>query len=333
MTAERPITFAEHIQELRKRLMWSLLFVGLGAGIGYALHNTLLGILQQPLHEKLYYTTPTGAFSFIIKICTVFGIIVSVPAVLYHSFAFFQPLITIRIKRVVAGYVFLSVVLAVMGVAFAYFVSLPAALKFLVNFGSAGGIESLITANEYFNFVLAYITGFAVLFQLPLIVTFINRITPLTPSKLIASTRYVVLGSFIIAAIITPTPDPFNQILMAGPVILLYFLSGCAVAFINFRAHRRSHKARAVVPAIDPVAISALTEAEPPPANALISAPEPASAAAPRKPSVISDMVIPRRNVAVPAYRPRNLQTNPSQPARAARPAMRMISDFLPVAD
>ncbi len=61
MTAERPITFAEHIQELRKRLMWSLLFVGLGAGIGYALHNTLLGILQQPLHEKLYYTTPTGA--------------------------------------------------------------------------------------------------------------------------------------------------------------------------------------------------------------------------------------------------------------------------------
>lgn len=239
------LTFAEHIHELRRRLMWSLLFVAVGAVIGYFLHDRIVWLLQQPLGERLYYTTPTGAFSFIVKVCCVFGLIVALPMVIYQTFGFFQPLIPLKTRRSLLRLVMVSFVLAIAGIVFAYFVSLPAALHFLVNFGNTtGDIQALITAEEYFNFVLAYIAGFAVLFQLPLIITFINRVKPLKPHQLFGSIRFVILGSFIISAIITPTPDPLNQSLMALPIIFLYFISILIVMVSNHRIARRRKKKR-----------------------------------------------------------------------------------------
>lgn len=344
MAEQRTLTFAEHIQELRKRLMWSLLFVAIGAGIGYALHNSLLEILQQPLHEKLYYTTPTGAFSFIMKICAVFGLIVALPAVLYHSFAFFEPLIKSRTRKAIAGYVFVSVLMAGLGITFAYFVSLPAALNFLVNFGSEGGIESLITANEYFNFVLAYIAGFALLFQLPLIITFINRITPLTPSKLIGGTRYVVLGSFLISAIITPTPDPFNQALMAVPVILLYFLSALLVIVTNSRRNRKARK-QAPIPAFS-APIPQPVPAAPIPATTTLAAqfqqpvqqpsapvqqrPRPVQ---PQRARLVNDMVVPRSRLMQSQQALAPVQRRPIAQPIVRRAPTRLITDFIPATE
>lgn len=230
MSDTQTATFAEHIQELRKRLMWTVLFLVAGALLGYFLRDFLIALMQSPLHERLYYTTPGGAFGFIVKVCTVFGLIVALPMVIYQLFAFFAPLFGGKSRRSFIKYVVASFVLAGLGIIFAYLVSLPAALKFLVNFGNESNIESLITANEYFNFVLTYIAGFAVLFQVPLIVLFIDKIKPMPPRELLGATRYVVLASFIVAAIITPTPDPFNQAIMAGPVILLFLFSVAIVA-------------------------------------------------------------------------------------------------------
>lgn len=230
MSEAQTATFAEHIQELRKRLMWTVLFLVAGAFLGYFLRDLLIALMQNPLHERLYYTTPGGAFGFIVKVCTVFGFIVALPMVIYQLFAFFAPLIGNRTRRSFFLYVVASFVLAALGILFAYFVSLPAALKFLVNFGNESNIESLITANEYFNFVLTYIAGFAALFQVPLIVLFIDKLKPMPPVKLLGATKFVILGSFIISAIITPTPDPFNQALMAVPIILLYLFSVGIVA-------------------------------------------------------------------------------------------------------
>lgn len=327
MTADRTVTFAEHIRELRRRVMWSLLFVAIGAGAGYALHDTLLGILQRPLHDTLYYTNPTGAFSFVIKICTVFGLLVALPVMLYQGFAFFEPLITARTRRMLVLYVAISVLLAGAGIGFAYFVSLPAALHFLVNFGGED-IESLITANEYFNFVLAYIVGFAALFQLPLIISFINRVTPLTPSKLLGGTRYVILGSFIVAAIITPTPDPVNQLLMAGPVIILYFASALVVVIKN-RSVRRGAQAM-VEPLSLPESLYTAPEISAAPAPPAVPDPPSAPPLPGRAPRLVSDMVVPGRNVAVPAYTPRQRQS-PSPPARTPERPNRLISDFIPI--
>ncbi|MGH9856233.1 MAG: twin-arginine translocase subunit TatC, partial [Acidobacteriota bacterium] len=118
MTAGKAATFAEHIQELTSRLMWSMFFVFIGAVAGYMVHEELLAVLQQPLHNTLYYTTPTGAFSFIIKVCTVFGFVTALPVIVYHTFAFLGPLIKDRSKKLFVTYVASSVLLACLGMLF-----------------------------------------------------------------------------------------------------------------------------------------------------------------------------------------------------------------------
>lgn len=244
MTPAQTAPFAEHIRELRKRIMWVVVFIAIGGVAGYLMHDRLLHLLQLPLNDALYYTTPTGAFSFIMKICVVFGIIVALPVASYQTFAFFGPIIATNTKRIFLIYVTASVILAGAGILFAYYVSLPAALHFLVNFGTDGNVHALITANEYFNFVLAYIAGFAVLFQVPLIIMFTNRFTPLPPKKLFGATKYVVLFSFVVAAIITPTPDPLNQAIMAVPIIALYLFTVLFVALSPRRYKRLKQERR-----------------------------------------------------------------------------------------
>jgi len=220
--ATQTATVAEHIQELRRRVVWIVALLLISSVVGYLIRDVLISIIKQPLSENLYYTTPGGAFSFIMKLSITFGLIVSLPVITYQIFSFFLPVLGSFKKRQLLTYVFTSLSLAALGIIFAYFVSLPAALHFLVSFGSESNIKSLITANEYFNFVLTYLAGFAVLFQVPLVILLINRLRPLPPKKLLGSTRYVILASFVISAIITPTPDPVNQAIMAVPVIILY---------------------------------------------------------------------------------------------------------------
>ncbi|MDQ5913909.1 MAG: sec-independent protein translocase protein TatC, partial [Patescibacteria group bacterium] len=190
----------------------------------------------------IYYTTPAGAFGFVIKLSTTFGLIVSLPLVTYQIFSFFLPVLGSISRRHLLTYVLTSVALASLGVLFAYLISLPAALNFLTNFGSEVNIQSLITANEYFNFVLTYLAGFAILFQVPLIILLIDKIKPLSPRKLLGTTKYVILVSFIVSAIITPTPDPFNQAVMAVPVILLYLSTALVMAIRSVTKKRSASK-------------------------------------------------------------------------------------------
>lgn len=349
---KQKLTFAEHIYELRRRLMWSLLFVAIGAALGYVLHDRIVWLLQQPLGEQLYYTTPTGAFSFIIKVCCVFGFIVSLPVVIYQAFGFFEPLVPAKTRRSLLWYVFVSVLLACAGIAFAYFVSLPAALHFLVNFGdSAGDIQALITAEEYFNFVLAYIAGFAALFQLPLVITFINKVTPLKPSQLLGGTRYVILGSFVVSAIITPTPDPMNQALMAGPIILLYFATVVVIAAMNVAKRHRKRPVSVhdmVMEGIEELLheedhVPLRLEEEP----RIVPAPVVSrKAALPVRPTAraryIDGMIMPTsRNLDMvsparaPEPLPRRRQPIAESIARTSRPTARMglISDFITVSE
>lgn len=306
MSPTSSVSFAEHIIELRSRLMWVLLFVLIGGAIGYALHDRLLQILQTPLNDSLYYNTPAGAFSFVMKLCVTFGIIIAIPALSYHTFAFLGPIVSSRTKSMFVQYVFMSVVLAAMGIAFAYFVSLPASLHFLTTFGEDGDINALITANEYFNFVLAYVAGFALLFQVPLIIAFTNRITPLQPKQLLGATRYVVVISFIAAAIITPTPDPMNQAIMAGPIIALYLLSIIFVALHpkRLKANRLAKKATKLEAKTKQIKTAPTPTAMPKPLTLIDAVPAVAPArTTPSKPrtNLISDFM-PKQN---PLPRPR----------------------------
>lgn len=219
--------FIDHVQELRKRLMLAVLALAFGSAVGYALLDHLISLLGKPFGHTLYYTAPTGQFSFIIKVCILFGIIAAAPVIMYQVARFLEPLFQKKVKFRILRYTIAAILLAAGGILFAYYLSLPLTLQFLTTEqeGTSGIIAPLISADEYFNFVMAYIGGFALLFQIPLIVFIINSIHPLNPSGFFKSLRYVVLVSFIAAAIITPTPDPINQAVMAGPIIVLYSIS------------------------------------------------------------------------------------------------------------
>lgn len=250
MAGEIPsITVAEHIQELRRRIVWVVAFLLLASFVGYLINDVLIELLQRPLNEQLYYTTPAGAFSFVIKLSTIFGLIAALPVIIYQTFSFFLPVLGSVKKKHLISYVFASVALASLGILFAYLISLPAALNFLTNFGNNINIQSLITVNEYFNFVLTYLAGFAILFQLPLLILLINKIKPLQPKKLLGATKYIVLVSFIVSAIITPTPDPINQTVMAVPVILLYLST---VAILSIRSSLKGRTRTASTQTIQP---------------------------------------------------------------------------------
>lgn len=229
-TIRKPVI--HHLHELQKRLTWSILAVIAGAGIAYSVHMWLFSVIQRPLNETLYYTSPMGGFNFLVKLCLVVGLVLALPVILYQFFSFLGPLLKKKHKLTITAYTLWSFDLACLGILFAYFVSLPSALHFLSQFGGSN-VQSLITVDEYFNFALAYIVGFALMFQVPLVVLFINRIKPLRPSKMMGAQRYIILFSFIAAAILTPTPDPVNQAIMALPAILLYQVGIVLVWLVN----------------------------------------------------------------------------------------------------
>lgn len=167
-----------------------------------------------------------------IQLCVSFGVVITMPVIFYNLTKFVSPLLKKSQKKYVLRYSIYSILLAYSGVLFAYFISLPAALNFLTNFGGEN-VSSLITVDEYYSFALAYLLGFAILFQLPIIILFINKIKPLKPSGMMRAQKWVIVISFAVAAILTPTPDPINQTIMALPAVVLYQLGIVLVWFAN----------------------------------------------------------------------------------------------------
>lgn len=232
--------FSEHLGELRTRALWCLFFFGLATAIVYPFYSILLSWLIKPLHQTVYYTSPTGGLSLIIQICLFFGFLLALPALVFHLYRFVEPIIPkTTSKWITVSIIVASSVLTCCGVGLAYFVSLPTALRFLQTFDS-NQVSALITANEYFSFVIQYLLGFGILFQLPLVLLLWNYISPLKSKALISYSRYVIILSAIVAAILTPTPDPINQAFMAGPIIILYYLSVLIIWRLNKKTEKKS---------------------------------------------------------------------------------------------
>lgn len=240
-TAAEKQTFLNHLKDLRQRLLWVGLYLALGSTVGFIFYRPIVQILQRPLHKPLYYFSPIGAVHFIFQIALLYGAIISLPALIYNLVRFIEPAMPKLAKPKLFGIVFASIGLALVGIAFAYAISLPAALHFFGSFDNQA-IQALISADEYFRFVLIYLASFALLFQLPLIILLINRIKPLKPKRLMHYQRIVIAGSFLVSAVLTPTFDVVNQIIYAIPMIALYEVSIGLVWLVNRRVQDKTSK-------------------------------------------------------------------------------------------
>lgn len=237
-------TFLDHVHELRRRLFWVVGSVIVASSVSYSFLGTILDILTMPLgDERLFYLTPGGGLSFSFKLCALVGLLVAVPLIMYHLYRFLEPLMGTW-RRSALFYVGFSSMLAVSGVLFAYFISLPAAIKFLTGF-SVNHIQAMLTADSYLSFVATYLLGAALLFQIPLLLLIINTMTPLKPSKLMKLQKFVVVGAFILGAMISPTPDIMNQAFLAVPIIAMYQLGVILVWIQNGARARKLARANA----------------------------------------------------------------------------------------
>jgi sec-independent protein translocase protein TatC len=224
--------FSEHLQELRSRILWYIGFLVLGTLLGYLIHSQILAILLRPLHQPVFYISPAGGFDFVLKISFFFGFLTSLPVLVFHSMRFIEPALPENSPRLLLLLLAFSSVLLITGIGFAYFVSLPAALYFLNTF-SSDEVKALISTSEYFTFVTRYLLGFGLVFQLPLIMIAINSFQKISLKSLLRFERWIIVISFVIAGIFTPTPDIFNQLMMAVPLLLLYQITLISIWFIN----------------------------------------------------------------------------------------------------
>lgn len=224
--------FITHIEELRTRLLWSIFVFLIASCIVYPFSSMLLDWILKPLHQTVYYTSPAGGLSMLIHICLFFGFLFAFPVFVFHLYRFIKPALPYSSIKLTLLISIAPISLTCCGISFAYFVSLPVALEFLQGFSSTH-VHSLINVNEYFQFAMQYMLGIALLFQLPLILLLWNNIRPLSSKTLLYYSKYVLILSFIIAAILTPTPDPINQALMAVPIIILYYSSVLLIWLTN----------------------------------------------------------------------------------------------------
>lgn len=217
-------TFFEHLLEARRRIFYVFLaFIG-GTILGFVYNSVVEGFLISPLGQQLFYTSPMGGFNFLFQTSLFVGTLLAIPVVIINIIKFIEPTIGKNKSLFALKILIASLMLVGVGISFAYNVSLPPTLGFLTGFNSEN-IGSLISTTEYLSFIKLYLTAFALIFQIPLVLLIINNITPINPQKMLKAQKYVIVASFIAAAIISPTPDALNQVLMAGPMILLYELS------------------------------------------------------------------------------------------------------------
>lgn len=240
--------FAHHIREIRRRLMVIVAVLIASTACGYLLREELLTWLTAPLQQPLYYSSPGGGLALVLQISLTFGVILTLPVVLFHVVRFIAPVLPPRSSLWLVGVISSSCVLAALGIAAALLISLPTALRFLEEFGGPQ-IQPLISTDRYFAFVLLYVAGFAVLFQVPLVLVLLNQVVPLSVRTLFNQQRWMVLGSFVAAALLTPTPDPLNQALLAMPMIGLYQV-GIGAVWVANRPRKRDRVASSETTAV-----------------------------------------------------------------------------------
>lgn len=238
----------DHIRELQRRLLVSIIAL-VGAGIlVYMFYSPLLDLLRSPLGAPLFYSSPAGSFSFVMKICFMGALAIAIPVIIFNLIMFIRPAFTRTIPmRHIIGTSALSGVLALAGAAFGFYYIVPGALRFFAGF-QVDGLSALISADSYLSFVTNVIITFVLVFQLPLLIAFIDRIKPMRPKKLLAGEKWIVLASLIVSVLVPFAFDLTTSLLIALPIVVLYNVSIVIVLLQHAHAKR---KERALRPRFD----------------------------------------------------------------------------------
>ncbi len=227
---EGNMSLVKHLEELRYRIIRSLLAVLLGSVVSYYFIGDIMHYLTLPV-GKLYYLQPSEAFFTYLKVAVAAGFLLALPVVFYHVWRFFLPALTRSERQVIALLVPISVLLFFIGLAFSFFFVLPAAVKFFMGFGGED-LQAMFSVDRYFDFVLTFVLPFGFVFELPLAIVILGKIGIIGSEFLAKHHRTVIFLSFVISAIITPTPDVFTQSMLALPMILLYEVGFLIVKYV-----------------------------------------------------------------------------------------------------
>ena len=240
-TGEMP--FLDHLEELRKRLIWSLIALVALSVVGFFLVTEcgVLEILERPFNqvlpdEGLRYTSPTTPVVITFKLAFVVGFILALPVIAYQAWAFFSPALYEQEKKYIIPAITVGFVLFLAGIAMAYFLVLPLGLRFLIGF-QAETLTPIITVDEYLRFATRLILAFGIIFEMPVVLVLLSFLGIVTPAGLRKYQRQALVGLAVATALLTPA-DLGTMFMLLAPMVLLYELSIWLVRLVGGGKHR-----------------------------------------------------------------------------------------------
>ncbi len=221
VSREEEMAFFEHLEELRKRLIFVALAIFAASILSFLFVETIIDFMTRPAREmELIYTTPAEAFMSQIRLAFTVGVVVTLPFTFFQIMSFIMPALREHEKKALIPLLVLMVFLFALGISFGYFIVFPFALVFFLGFAT-DQLLAYFKISEYISFVVGFLVAFGVVFQVPLVFWFLGYLSILSSQTLRRNRKFAVLIVAILSAVITP-PDLFSQILMIGPMMVLY---------------------------------------------------------------------------------------------------------------
>jgi sec-independent protein translocase protein TatC len=235
-TEEERMPLTSHLEELKTRLIRILIAIGAGFGVCYLFKDWSFRIITRPLvdampaQSSMIFTGLPEAFFIHMKIAFFASLFLTAPYTLFEIWRFISPGLYKNEKRLVFPFLFFSTILFIGGILFGYFIALPPAFRFFVSF-STDFLKPMISFREYLSLTLKFLLAFGLCFEMPVFMFFLAKIGVVNAKMLSKNRRYAILIIFIVAAILTPSPDAISQVLMALPLMVLYEVSIILVKF------------------------------------------------------------------------------------------------------
>jgi sec-independent protein translocase protein TatC len=243
------MSFLEHLEELRKRIIRALIGAAVAFGVSFLFSDQLWNIIKQPAvsalkelgyEQRLVQITPMETINIIwFKLPLVCAIFLASPWVVYQVWAFISPGLYRKERRWAAPFIISSAGLFIAGGLFAYFFAFRVALRFLLGMGHGKDIAPFVSVSEYFAMFVNVVLGIGLVFELPVVIFFLTLLRIVSPSFLIKHSRYAILLIFILAAIVTPAPDAFNMLLFALPMCALFYVGVFAAYLLTLHREKQ----------------------------------------------------------------------------------------------